>query len=325
MTFTEAADVAVLGGLLALVAWRARPITEAVRLRNAVLLQRGRAEDFTWTPPSFPPDFKVERLAPPPEFRDIVTSLVGEGDRGDWENALTLATHLTEHVEDRGPIQADLLTTYRAIRNGYGYCADFVRIFLALAHSCGLIARQWAFSFDGFGGHGHTVVEVFDRQRKKWLLIDVLNNFHAIDVATGEPLSALEYRDALLGKRPPAATQANGPGRLGFPYDHKAVDYYQRGINQWYMWWGNAVFSYDANPLVRWSAAVSNKHAHLAAIVVGVQPRIRIYETAENAAEVRRIFALRRILFAGGAVAIVLALVLVFQLMTSAGDPMAAR
>ncbi len=43
--------------------------------------------------------------------------------------------------------------------------------------------RQWGFSFDGFGGHGHTVVEVYDRQRGKWLLLDVFNNFHAVDAS----------------------------------------------------------------------------------------------------------------------------------------------
>jgi hypothetical protein len=30
----------------------------------------------------------------------------------------------------------------------------FVKVYLALAHAAGITARQWAFSFDGFGGHG---------------------------------------------------------------------------------------------------------------------------------------------------------------------------
>ena len=316
-TVTEIATFAALGVLLAVVAWKARRITEAVRLRNALLLQPAHGQNFMWAPPDFPVDFKVEHLSSPPVFRDIVAGLLQGKDRGDWDTAVLLAAHLTEHVEYKGPIQRDLLATYRAIRNGYGYCADFVRVFMALAHAGKLSVRQWAFSFDGFGGHGHTIVEVFDRQRNKWLFIDVFNNFHAVDVATGEPLAALEYRDSLLGKRPPAATQANGPGGQGFPYDHKAVDYYQRGINQWYMWWGNAVFSYDANPLVKYSSTVSQKLAHIVAIVVGVQPRIRILETAENAVEVRRLFALRRILIVGAVVAVVLLAGLVVQVLTA--------
>ncbi len=325
MTLIEAADFVALGGLVALVAWRARPITEAVRWRNALLLQPARPEDFSWIPPHFPADFKVERRPPPQEFLDIVAGLRVGPDRSDWENALILAAHLTEYVEDKGPIQADLITTYHAIRNGYGYCADFVRVFLALAYTCELTARQWAFSFDGFGGHGHTIVEVFDRGRKKWLLVDVLNNFHAVDASTGEPLGALEYRDSLRGRRQAAIMRPNGPGRLGFVHAHKAIEYYQKGIPQWYLWWGNAVFSYDAHPLVRAMGAISRPLAQIAAIVAGVQPRIKIYETEENAREVRRIFALRRILLVVAGAAVVLAATLIFQLLADAGVARAAR
>ena len=80
------------------------------------------------------------------------------GSHDDWKAALALANHLVEHAGDRGAVQDDPLTTYRKIRQGYGYCADFVKVYLALAHAGGLSARQWAFSFDEFGGHGHTVV-----------------------------------------------------------------------------------------------------------------------------------------------------------------------
>jgi hypothetical protein len=325
MTTPVTANLIALGGLIAFCAWRARPATQTIRWRNAVLLQAARAEDFTWVPPHFPADFKVEHRPAPEEFREIVRSLGAAPNRSDWANALTLAAHLVEHVEDTGPIQADLITTYRGIRDGAGYCADFVRVFLGLAHACGLTARQWAFSFDGFGGHGHTVVEVFDRQRGKWLLIDVLNNFHAVDAATGEPLGALEYRDSLLGRRGAAVMRRNGPGRLGFIHDHKAIEYYQRGSNQWYLWWGNAVFSYDAHPLVRAAGRISRTLAHVAATVARVQPRIRIYETSDNAADVRRMFKLRRTLVVVGALAALLCVTLAVQLLPGTATPAVNR
>jgi hypothetical protein len=312
------------GGLLSLVAWRDHPMAEAVRWRNALLLQRARAEDFTWTPPHFPEDFKVERRSPPPEFQRIVAALELSPD-SDWNNALKLAAHLTEHVEDQGPIQADLITTYHAIRKGDGYCADFVRVFLALAHTRGLTARQWAFSFDGFGGHGHTLVEVFDRQRKKWLLVDVLNNFHVVDASSGEPLGVLEYRESLRAGGQTAIMRPNGPGRPGFVHEHKAIEYYQKGVTQWYLWWGNAVFSYDAHPLVRAVATLSRPLAHIAAIVAGVQPRMKIYETEENAGEVRSMFSLRRLLIVGAVVAVVLGAALIVQVVASAGPLKAIR
>ena len=235
-----------------------------------------------------------KRRAPGAEFRDIVASLAFDSIPGDWDKALAIAGHLTERAEDKGPVRADPLTTYRAIRNGYGYCADFVKVFLVLANAAGLVARQWAFSFDGFGGHGHTIVEVFDHERGRWLLLDVFNNFHVVDAASHEPLGALEYRDALLGRRGAALMRPNGPGRPGYIHEHKAIDYYRRGIDQWYLTWGNAVDSYYAHPAVRWAGRFSRSLAHLAANVVGAQPHIRIYATPANAEWVGRMFALRR-------------------------------
>jgi hypothetical protein len=311
MTFMHARGFLGVDGLLALGTWREKCIAVAVRWRNALLLQPARAGDFAWIPPHFPADFKVERGSPPSEFRKIISALRLGQDNTDWSNALKLAAHLIENVEDKCPVQADVITTYHSVRNGHGYCADFVRVFLALAHTCGLTARQWAFSFDGFGGHGHTIVEVFDRQRNKWLLIDVLNNFHVVDASSGEPIGALEYRDALRNRRDTTIMQPNGPGRPGFVHEHIAIEYYQKGVDQWYLWWGNAVFSYDAHPLVRAAGALSRPLAHIAGILAGVQPRIKVYEVEENAGEVRRIFALRRILIAAATIAVMLVATLI--------------
>jgi hypothetical protein len=290
-------NLVAVAAVVGYVLWRAYPGTEAVRLRNALLLAPGRCEDFDWIPPTFPVGFRAERLPPTREFREIVAGLDLGSLSGDWEKALALASHLIERAGDLGPVRADPLTTYRAIRDGYGYCADFVKAFLALAHAAGLTARQWAFSFDGFGGHGHTLVEVFDRRRGKWLFIDVFNNFHAVDSESSEPLSALEFRKTLVAPGEGAYMRPNGAGRPGFIYPEKALDYYRRGVHQWYLWWGNAVFSYYAHPLVSAAGRLSRVLAHLAASIAGVQPRIRIYQTPENAELVRRMFSLRCRLF----------------------------
>ncbi len=293
MTAGIGATVIALAALLAVVLWWVRRPTEAVRLRNALRLQPSHEEDFTWVPPHFPPGFAVERREPGSEWSEIIASLGIEAIPGDWAKALALAGHLTERAEDKGPVRADPMTTYHAIRAGHGYCADFVKVFLVLAHAAGLVARQWAFSFDGFGGHGHTVVELYDRERERWLLLDVFNNFHVVDATSGEPLGALEYRDALLGRRGTALMRPNGPGRLGFVHEHKALEYYRRGIQQWYLHWGNATLSCYANPLVRATGRISPSLTAAVANVVGAQPAIRIYETPDNVAEVRTMFALR--------------------------------
>ena len=306
MTATVAINLVALGALIAYTAWLAYPPTEAVRLRNALLLRRRDEVDFSWTPDTVPADFRRERLPPTADYATVVQSLGIGAMALDWDKARTLAAHLVEHAADKGPIRSDLFTTYQRIRQGYGYCADFVKAYLGLAHAAGLFARQWAFSFDGFGGHGHTFVEVFDRQRARWVFVDVFNNFHAIDASSGEVLAALEFRDFAAGNRDGVAMRPNGSGRPGYIYESKAIDYYRRGVPEWYMWWGNAVFSYYAHPLVRVAGRVSRMLTHLTAIAVGVHPRIQIYTVVENREQTRRIFDLRRRLHWIGALLLLL-------------------
>jgi len=292
-----ALNLAAIGALLAYTTWLASPPSEAARLRNALMLRLEDDVDFSWTPDTVPADFRKERLPASADYATIVQSL-GVSEMGlDWDKARTLAAHLVMHAGDKGPIQSDLSTTYRRIEQGYGYCADFVKVYLGLAHAAGLFARQWAFSFDGFGGHGHTFVEVFDRQRTRWIFIDVFNNFHATDTAGDGTLSALDFRDFATGKREGVAMRPNGPGRPGFIHEAKALDYYRRGAPEWYMWWGNAVFAYHAHPLVRVAGHVSRSLANAVAVVAGLQPKIRIYPVAENREQARRMFDLRRRLY----------------------------
>ncbi|MEO8751916.1 MAG: transglutaminase domain-containing protein [Casimicrobiaceae bacterium] len=300
--------------LVAYVARRAFPLTEAVRMRNALLLEASTDADFRWAPPAFPACYKVERHPATSEFRAIVEAVAAQGDRSDWQRSLLLARHLTECAADKGPLQADLPTTYRGIRSGYGYCADFVKVYLALAHAAGITARQWAFSFDGFGGHGHTFVEIYDRQRQGWLCLDVHNNFHFVERATGEPLDALRMRQLMGDDSGKLDLAPNGPGRMVFRYPEKAVEYYRRGLSGWYMWWGNAVFTYYGHPAVLVAVRVSAWLAHLIAIVAGLQPRIRILCTPENEVAVAMMFALRRRLILIGSTFALLVAALVLQL-----------
>ena len=116
---------------------------EGVRLRNALLLQPSTHADFEWTPESVPEGYMRETRAAPPLFAGVVAQLELDG-LNDWEKARRLASHLTERAEDRGPVQSDLATTYARIRRGYGHCADFVKVYLALAHAADLFVRQWA-------------------------------------------------------------------------------------------------------------------------------------------------------------------------------------
>ena len=256
---------------------------ESVRLRNALLLQPSTSADFSWTPAQVPAGFEVERRAPTPLFAQAVARL-GIDELSDWDKARALAAHLTECAQDKGPIQSDLATTYRRIREGYGYCADFAKVYVALAHAAGLFVRQWAFTHNGFGGNGHVLTEVYDPLRGKWLMLDVYNNFYAIDAASNQVLSALEFRDSVLGLRAPAIVRPLGAGRPGFIHHARLLEYYRRGAGEWYLIWGNAVYSAESNPVVRAAIRLHPAAGQLAAMLFRAYPGIRLYVTAGNRA-----------------------------------------
>jgi hypothetical protein len=309
------ANIVVIALLVGFVLTKAHPSSEAVRLRNALILDVGTDSDFSWTPHVLPADFLVERRKPLPEFVADAHRVAGDAVRGDWAKALSLAAMLTQNARRFEPIQANLLRTYRAILDeGRGYCADYVDAYLALAHAVGLPARIWAFSFDGFGGHGHAFVEVFDRSRQKWLFLDVYNNVHATDAISGEPLSAIEFREFALGKREAPVIRRNGPSRLGYSIESKLIDYYRRGAAEWYLWWGNNVYSYDAHPAVQVADRLSHSLSQLTAIIVGVHPRIKVLATPENMAQVQRMVRLRWTLLFITALVIALSIILAWQI-----------
>ena len=235
--------IANVVALIAGTGWLAKltlPFSQAVRVRNAFLLRRGLPEDFNWTPSSIPSGFRVEHGRAPSVIDQAVRDNGLQNADQDWVRALGLVTMLVRHGRNEGAIRADLVTTYNGIVAGKGYCSDYVRVYLAAAISADLFCRQWAFSFDGFGGHGHTFVEVYDRQRARWIFVDVHNNVYAVLSGTDEPIDALTLRQALVTSPASIEFRRAGPGRLGFEHFHKLLDYYRRGASQWYLWWGNA-------------------------------------------------------------------------------------
>lgn len=270
------------------------PATEAVRLRNALLLDIAAPTDVDWTPASMPPTFEQERRTASQALTSVVGDLGYTGTTGDWAIALSLAERLTRNARDIDAIQGNLLDTYKAIvLDGRGYCADFTKVYLALAHIAGLTAREWGFSFDGFGGQGHAVVEIFDRQRGRWILLDVYNNVHFVEHRTGEPLSARQLQDALAKPYSALGVRKNGAGRLGYLDSEKLIAYYRRGSSEWYLWASNAVFSYEANPWVRAASGFGPAIQQLVAIAGGVHPRIKVVPTARNIGGLNRMQSLR--------------------------------
>lgn len=284
--------------------------TDVVRMRNALLVVDGPSSDFDWTPATRPAGYEIDSVPPDALFAGAVRRLQLDALPDDWARAVAISEHLLTSSKTLvgEAIQADLDTTYRRIvERGEGYCADFVRVFSAIAITAGIPVRSWAFSFDGFGGHGHVVPEIWNRQLGRWQMVDVFNNYAMVDM-NGRPLSALEFRRALLDKSTtvqllPLVASA----RPGYIHEEKAWAYYRNGAPQWYLWWGSQAFAYDSAWNVRTFEGVSRLLAQVGAIVQGVHPRIRVLATAQNAPQVAALQRLRvHLLIVAGLIALAL-------------------
>jgi len=297
-----------------------RSSAELVRMRNALLLTDQQNVNFNWTPANVPASFQWERGPVDPFFTEVADRLQLATLPGDWERALAISQHLlgSSATLKGGPVMSDLRDTYRRIvTKGDGYCGDFVDVFQAIAVAVGMPVRTWAFSFDGFGGHGHIWPEIWNRELAQWQLVDIFNNTYFTG-ASGTPLAAQELRQALLGGAEQVQRSRLYPGgEFGMRFDHQAWNYYRRGLPEWYMWWGNNVFTYDRALLVRALGGVSRSLEQMGGILQGVHPTIRILAEPGNQAQRKRMGQLRIHLFAaalfGGAgslAALVCALVL---------------
>ena len=279
MALTAAALVAAAAYL----ASYAVPSTEAVRIRNSMLAVPGVAADFDWRPPEVPPGFLQQSGAAPELFRQTAAAVASEGSA--FERAVSLVRDLDSGPEHGGPIQSSTLETFKTIRaKGQGYCADYTQVLNGLAWAAGIPVREWGLSFDGFGGWGHAFNEVYDRELGKWVMIDPFYAFWVRDTSTGTPLSAIEFRDRLRLANPLESMQVMrlSPTAYDWTSDEKMLTFYRRGVDQFYLWWGNNVFDYDNQPLVRAVGPLSRSLEQLAAILVGVHPGIRILPTAGN-------------------------------------------
>jgi hypothetical protein len=262
------------------------PSEEVTRVRSGLIFDMGDSADFGWGPEAIPATFLAETGAVSTEFQMAADSAVAKlpASRGDFDVALALARSLmTVPKRIGGPIKSDLLTTLRAIENdGRGYCADFAKVYNGIAIAAGLPVRQWGFAFNSFGS-GHTFNEIYDRARKKWLVIDSFHSLYFVDPATRVPLSALELHDRLLSLNDAPseiAIERIVPAHYPFRSDVVALDYYRRGMTQLYLVWGNNVFDYEKKLGYKLASPFGRSAEEITAIATGRYPRMRIYPIA---------------------------------------------
>jgi glycosyltransferase involved in cell wall biosynthesis len=270
--------------------------TELVRLRHALVLGDDIDEQSaSWQPPQQPAGFLVEQAAPDALFVAVARQLKLDQLPDDWARAMAITAHLRGSAPALlgEALRADLKGTYRGIVDqGHGYCADFIRAFNAIAVAGGMVVRSWAFSFDGYGGHGHIFAEVWNRQARAWQVMDVFNNYYFVDGGEA-PLSALAFRRALLaGSAGLQLRQAHSGSVQGWTIESKAWDYYRRGVTQWYLPWGMNPFTFDAQPAVRAFSGLSRAAEQLAAIATGVHPPVRMLSDPGSASQRAHMHAL---------------------------------
>lgn len=305
------AELLLLVAVLSLTPWFFSS-TELVRIRNALLLDQQEVNDFNWTPATVPRSFKLERGPIDPFFANVARRLELSALPDDWARALAISNHLLSGAQPKvgGPIKSDLRETYRRIMTtGEGYCGDYTSVFMGVALAAGIPVRAWAFSFDGFGGHGHIWPEIWNRQLSRWQLVGITNNYYFFETP-GVPLSALEFRQALsAGSKKLQLTPLAPDFGVGWSDEAKAWDYYRRGLPEWYLWWGNNLFTYNNAGLVRAFSGVSRSLEQLGGIVQGVHPTMRILAEPGNQAQRDDMQRLRfQVLLVGWIVGVIVAL-----------------
>lgn len=274
------ASACLLASLLTL-AYLIRSPFEITRLRNSLIADTGEMSDFRWQPGSAPEDYAVETLAAPQAFSAVVSeNQFDDASVPAFTRALTIARHLTGGDKTNGdPIQSGTLDAYQSIVNdNRGFCSDYTQAFNALAHAASIPVREWGMSFDGFSGNGHAFSEVFDRSLNKWVFIDTFYSLYAVNPATREPLSVMELREQVNRPEHQRTVEivAVDQNAFAFKSSQQALSYYTDGKDQYYLWFGSNVFTYDDHPVVEFASRGGRAVEQAAAILAGVHPHIRI-------------------------------------------------
>jgi hypothetical protein len=239
-------------------------------------------------------------------------------DASAWDRTLALARHLARGPKGAGDgIKSSTREAYRLIvSEGRGYCADYTQVMNGLAYTAGIPVREWGMSFAEYSGDGHAFNEIYDVSLSQWILIDSFYSLYFAARDSGRPLSALELRERLEAGEGPETISVRPilSERFTFPSEGRAIEYYRQGTDQFFLYQGTNVFSYDANTLVSWLSPYSRALEETAGIMSGVRPRIRLLVTDTNRPAIGRLFVRRNIFLSLAAISCLLAGVIAFQL-----------
>lgn len=277
-----------------------RSPSEITRVRNSLILDLHSELELTTAPGQHSGHLQRSRHIPEdfPEIGDITNS--NSVAENTFEKSLTIAKHLTQDSISIGtPIQSDTRTALSMIVDeNVGYCSDFTQVFNAIAMASDIPVREWAMSFDGFSGKGHAFNEIYDADLEKWIFIDSFYSLYAVDVESGIPLSVLEFRDRLRSENSAESIKIVPIDRNAFAFrsGQSTREYYQQGLDQFYLWTENDVFRYESNKAVDMASNFGRIVEQAVAVAIGVHPKISILPSVGSDRWVRRLKT-TRILF----------------------------
>ncbi len=269
---------------------------EIARIRNSLIADIGQADDFSWAPTNIPPDFLLEKAPIPVEFKQLVERLDKSYSESDsWGKSLQISQHLEQGPGRGDGIKSSTLNTYKTMMTSKaGYCSDYTQVFNGIAYSADIPVREWGMSFDGYSGRGHAFNEIYDHRIGKWIFVDSFNSFYVLDKKTNIALSAIEFSEKLKQNKTDEITITPiTPERFGFRDTNHAIEYYRRGADQFFLWFGNNVLSYDNHFAIRTLGSTSRAIEQIIGITLGIFPRIKLIPSDTNKDQINLLFSKR--------------------------------
>ena len=269
---------------------------ENVHVRNSFIAEVGSPADFDWIPGQPASGFLQETGNAPTVIVKAVRATIRSNSLSNFKKILILARHLEQGPGTGEGIMSNTVDTYQQIlTTKRGFCSDYSQVMIGLGYAAMVPVREWGMSFDSFSGNGHAFNEVYDTILGKWVFFDSYDSFYVVDKLTNEPLSVLEFRSRLLHGQDENNLRIIPilPQRFSFKSNKHALDYYRKGADEMFLYYGNNVFSYDNEPFVKWLGKYSRALETVAAIILGVQPKIKIIASASNLESIEELFSLR--------------------------------
>lgn len=303
---TSKTSLLVIGLLLTsliIMAYLVHSPYEITRLRNALITSAGEPSDFNWQPANPPADYSLETLSPPDVIQQTVDQLgLSNAAQSELSRSLEIARHMNGPDKSNGDaIQSSFTDAYRQIvEKNIGYCSDFTQVFNGLALAADIPVREWGMSFDGFSGDGHAFSEIYDTQLGQWVFIDSFYAFYVVDPVTERPLSVLELRKRLDAGQASALAAGVRPitqDTFAFKSGELAMQYYTKGVSEFFLWFGTDVFSYDANKVIKFASKFGRSAEQAVAILLGEHPSIRVYEVAQSEPALKALSRARSLFF----------------------------